>query len=71
MNQREYLAHVQNLCVNLDGNFLLYMEENQGYLYALNKYSIKWLQIYICSNNWLHIEKFRWTIKPLETSKLN
>ena len=39
MNQREYLAHVQNLCVNLDGNFLLYMEENQGYLYALNKYS--------------------------------
>jgi len=35
MNQREYLANAQNLCVNLGGDFQLYMEEIQGDMYAL------------------------------------
>ena len=35
MNQRECLAIAHNLCVNLGGDFKLYMENYQGYMYAL------------------------------------
>ena len=35
MNKRKYLTYAQNLCVDLGGNFYLYREEIQGYMYAL------------------------------------
>ena len=35
MNEREYLANAQNLCVIMGGNFSLFMEEMHGYMYAL------------------------------------
>ena len=37
MNWREYLTIAQNLCVNLGGDFHLYIENIQGYMDIFNK----------------------------------